>query len=44
MPRIRTLAIVALVLVVTDITWDGESLTISIGWPGRKPIATVVVP
>jgi hypothetical protein len=44
MSRIGTLAIVAAVVVVTDVTWDGSSLTISFGWPRRKPIATFVLP
>ena len=44
MPRLRTIAIAAAVVVVTDVTWDGTSLHISIGWPGRKPIASFVFP
>jgi hypothetical protein len=31
MPRLRTLAIVAVVVVVSDVTWDGSSLHISVG-------------
>jgi hypothetical protein len=38
-------AVVAVVvLVVTDVTWDGTSLRISFGWPGRKPLASFVIP
>jgi hypothetical protein len=44
MPRLRTIAVAALVVLVTDVTWDGTSLRISIGWPGRKPIASLVFP
>jgi hypothetical protein len=44
MPRLRTIALAALVVVVTDVTWDGESLHISFGWPGRKPIASFLFP
>jgi hypothetical protein len=44
MPRLRTLAIAAAVIVVTDVTWDGTSLTISFGWPRREPVATLVFP
>jgi hypothetical protein len=45
MPRLRTTAAVAvIVLVVTDVTWDGTSLRIAFGWPGRKPIAQFVFP
>jgi hypothetical protein len=44
MPRLRTIAIAAMVVVVTDLTWDGTSLRISLGWPGRKPIASFVLP
>ena len=29
---------------VTDVTWDGTSLRISVGWPGRRPIASFVFP
>jgi hypothetical protein len=43
-PRLRTIAIVALIVVLTDVTWDGRSLHISIGWPGRKRLAQVVLP
>jgi hypothetical protein len=45
MPRLRTIAVAALVVVVvTDVTWDGTSLRISVGWPGRTPIASFVFP
>jgi hypothetical protein len=44
MPRLRTLAIVAAVIVVTDVTWDGTSLHISFGWPGRMRIVQFVFP
>jgi hypothetical protein len=44
MPRLRTIAIAVAVIVVTDVTWDGTALRISIGWPGRKPIASFVFP
>ena len=45
MPRLRTFAIAtAVVLVVTDVTWDGTSLRISIGLPGRRPLLSFVFP
>ena len=44
MPRLRTIVIVAAVIAATDVTWDGASLHISFGWPGRKPIASFVFP
>ncbi len=44
MPRLRTIAIAAVVVLVTDVTWDGTSLRISVGWPRRKPIASFVFP
>ena len=44
MPRLRTIAIVAVVVVVTDVTWDGTSLHISVGWPGRRRIVRLVFP
>ena len=44
MPRLRTVAIVVAVVVVTDVTWDGTSLHISFGWPGRKRIVQFVFP
>jgi hypothetical protein len=44
MPRLRTIALATLVIVVTDVTWDGTSIHISIGWPGRTPLASFVFP
>jgi len=44
MPRLRTIVIGAIVVAVTDVTWDGTSLHVSFGWPGRKPIASFVFP
>ena len=44
MPRLRTIVIAAVVVVGTDVTWDGETLDISFGWPGRKPIAAFRYP
>jgi hypothetical protein len=44
MPRLRTLVIAAAVIVLTDVTWNGTSLTISLGWPRRKPLASLVLP
>jgi hypothetical protein len=45
MPRARTIVIAAaLVVVLTDVTWDGTSLRISFGWPGRRRIASFVFP
>jgi len=45
MPRLlRTLAVVALIVVLTDVTWDGKSLRISIGVPGRRRIIQLVFP
>jgi len=41
---LRTIALAAVVVVVTDVTWDGTSLHISFGWPGRRPIASFVFP
>jgi len=43
-PRRRTIAIVFLIVVLTDVTWDGRSLHISIGWPGRKRLVKVALP
>jgi hypothetical protein len=43
-PRFRTLAIAAVVVVITDVTWDGRSLHISFGWPGRKRLVQLVIP
>jgi hypothetical protein len=44
MPRLRTLVIAAAVVVLTDVTWNGTSLVIAFGWPGRRPLASVVLP
>ena len=45
MPRFRTVAIVAVAAVVlTDVTWDGTSLHVSFGWPGRKRLVELVFP
>jgi hypothetical protein len=44
MPRLRTIALVALVVVLTDVTWDGKSLHISFGLPGRRRIVQLVFP
>lgn len=44
MPRLRTIVIAAVVVVVTDVTWDGSSLHISVGWPGRRPIVQFAFP
>jgi len=44
MPRLRTIAIAAVVIVVTDVTWDGTSLRVSVGWPGRRPLASFFLP
>jgi hypothetical protein len=44
MPRLRTVAVVAVIVVVTDVTWDGSSLRISFGLPGRRRIAQFVFP
>jgi hypothetical protein len=44
MPRLRTVAILAVIVVATDVTWDGTSLHISFGWPGRRRIAQFVFP
>ena len=43
-PRLRTIAFVALIVVLTDVTWDGKSLRISIGLPGRRRIVQLVFP
>ena len=43
-PRLRTIALVALVVVLTDVTWDGKALRISIGLPGRRRIVQLVLP
>jgi hypothetical protein len=45
MPRLRTIVIAAVVVVVvSDVTWDGNSLFISVGWPGRTPLASFIFP
>jgi hypothetical protein len=44
MPRLRTIVIVAAVIVVTDVTWDDGTLRVSFGWPKRKPIASFIFP
>jgi hypothetical protein len=44
MPRLRTVTVALAVVVLTDVTWDGTSLRISIGWPGRRPVVSFVVP
>jgi hypothetical protein len=42
---LRSIAVAAVVaVVVTDVTWNGSSLIIAFGWPGRKPIASFVFP
>jgi hypothetical protein len=43
-PRLRTLALAAVVVVITDVTRDGKSLRISFGWPGRRPLVQLVIP
>lgn len=42
MPRLRTLAIAAVIVVLTDVTYDGQTLTISIGLPGRRRLLQLV--
>jgi hypothetical protein len=44
MPRLRTIAIVAAVVVLCDVSWDGNSLHVSFGWPGRKRIVQFSFP
>ena len=44
MLRLRTVAVVAVIVVLTDVTWDGTSLRISLGLPGRRRIVQVVLP
>ena len=44
MPRFRTIALVALLVVLTDVTWDGKSLRVSIGVPGRRRIIQLAFP
>jgi hypothetical protein len=43
-PRLRTIALVVLVVVLTDVTWDGKSLHISFGVPGRRRIFQLTFP
>jgi hypothetical protein len=38
------MVVAAVVVVITDVTWDGTSLRISFGLPRRKPIASFVFP
>jgi len=33
-----------LILVLTDVTWDGKSLRMSVGLPGRRRIIQLVFP
>ena len=44
MPRLPTLLLAAIVIVFTDMTWDGTSLHISVGWPRQKPFASFAFP
>lgn len=44
MPRLRTLAIVAAIIVLTDVTHDGQTLRISIGLPGRRRLLQFTLP
>jgi hypothetical protein len=41
--RLRTLAIVAVIVVLTDVTYDGQTLRISIGLPGRRRLLQLVI-
>ena len=42
---LRTIAIAAVVVVVVvDVTWDGTSLHILVGWAVRRPIASFAFP
>jgi len=43
-PRLRTLAIVAAIIVLTDVTHDGQTLRISIGLPGRRRLLQLTLP
>jgi len=43
-PRLRTLVIAAVVIVMTDVTWDGTSLHVSFGLTGRKRFVQLVIP
>src|SRR3954469_24483671 len=44
MPRLRTVAVAVVVVVMTDVTWDGTSLRISIGWARPRTLASLLVP
>ena len=45
MPRpLRIALALAVLVVVTDVTWDGTSLHVSFGLPGRKRIASIRLP
>ena len=44
MRRLRTVVIVAVVVVITDVTWDGSSLQISFGRPGGKRLLRFAFP
>ena len=44
MPRIRTIALVAVIVVLTDITYDDKTLRVSFGLPGRRRLFQLVVP
>jgi hypothetical protein len=43
-PRVRTIVLVALIVLLTDVTWDGKSLRISVGLPRRRRIIQLVFP
>jgi hypothetical protein len=43
-PRLRTIAVVGLVVALTDVTWDGKSLHVSFGLPRRRRIVQFVFP
>jgi len=42
-PRLRTLAVVAAIIVLTDVTYDGQTLRISFGLPGRRRLLQLAV-
>jgi hypothetical protein len=42
--RLRTIVLVVSILVLTDVTWNGKSLCISVGLPGRRRIVQFVFP
>ena len=42
--RMRTIALVALIIVLTDITYDDKKLRISFGLPGRRRLFQLVFP